>query len=127
MRATALTVTIVAATIAGNRVKYCCSICILGVVVKRPGTLQGCGSKVIRIARHRIAGCVANSAIDAFNGLAGFDPLSDDAKRDHADSLPLGRLGTPADMTGAFVFLASDEGRYYCGQMLHPNGGEIMP
>ena len=57
----------------------------------------------------------------------GFDPLSDDAKRDHADSLPLGRLGTPADMTGAFVFLASDEGRYYCGQMLHPNGGEIMP
>jgi hypothetical protein len=30
-------------------------------------------------------------------------------------------------MTPAFVFLASDEGRYYCGQLLHPNGGEIMP
>lgn len=36
-------------------------------------------------------------------------------------------IGTPEDMTSAFVFLASDEGRYYCGQLLHPTGGEIMP
>jgi 3-oxoacyl-[acyl-carrier protein] reductase len=57
----------------------------------------------------------------------GFDPLSDQAKSAHAASLPLKRLGTPEDMTSAFVFLASDEGRYYCGQLLHPNGGEIMP
>jgi len=57
----------------------------------------------------------------------GFDPLPEEVKRDHAASLPLKRLGTPEDMTSAFVFLASDEGRYYCGQLLHPNGGEIMP
>jgi 3-oxoacyl-[acyl-carrier protein] reductase len=57
----------------------------------------------------------------------GFDPLSEDAKRAHAARLPLGRLGTPEDMTSAFVFLASDEAGYYCGQLLHPNGGEIMP
>jgi NAD(P)-dependent dehydrogenase (short-subunit alcohol dehydrogenase family) len=57
----------------------------------------------------------------------GFDPLSEEAKTEHARLLPLGRLGTPEDMTSAFVFLASDEGRYYCGQMFHPNGGEIMP
>lgn len=57
----------------------------------------------------------------------GFDPLSEEAKHAHAESLPLKRLGTPEDMTSAFVFLASDEGRYYCGQLLHPNGGEIMP
>ncbi|MEM7252515.1 MAG: 3-oxoacyl-ACP reductase family protein [Pseudomonadota bacterium] len=57
----------------------------------------------------------------------GFDPLSEDVKQAHADSLPLGRLGTTDDMTSAFVFLASDAGRYYCGQLLHPNGGEIMP
>jgi 3-oxoacyl-[acyl-carrier protein] reductase len=57
----------------------------------------------------------------------GFDPLPEAAKAAHAASLPLQRLGTPEDMTPAFVFLASDEARYYCGQLLHPNGGEIMP
>ena len=57
----------------------------------------------------------------------GFDPLSADAKRAHAAALPLERLGTPDDMTPSFVFLASDESRYFCGQLLHPNGGEIMP
>jgi 3-oxoacyl-[acyl-carrier protein] reductase len=67
------------------------------------------------------------------NGIApglidtGFDPLSDEVKRAHAAALPLKRLGTPDDLTGAFVFLASDESRYFCGQTLHPNGGEIMP
>ena len=67
------------------------------------------------------------------NGIApglidtGFDPLPEEAKRAHAASLPLGRLGTPDDLVGAFVFLASDESRYFCGQTLHPNGGEIMP
>lgn len=57
----------------------------------------------------------------------GFDPLSEEAKSQHANALPLGRLGTPEDMVSAFVFLAGDESRYYCGQLLHPNGGEIMP
>ncbi len=57
----------------------------------------------------------------------GFDPLPEEVKATHAASLPMKRLGQPEDMTSAFVFLASDEGRYYCGQLLHPNGGEIMP
>ena len=57
----------------------------------------------------------------------GFDPLSDEVKRAHAASLPLKRLGTPDDLVGAFIFLASDGSRYFCGQTLHPNGGEIMP
>ena len=57
----------------------------------------------------------------------GFDPLPEATKRAHAASLPLARLGVPDDLVGAFVFLASDESRYFCGQTLHPNGGEIMP
>jgi 3-oxoacyl-[acyl-carrier protein] reductase len=57
----------------------------------------------------------------------GFDPLPEDVKQAHAASLPLKRLGTPEDMTPAFLFLAAEEARYYCGQIFHPNGGEIMP
>ncbi|WP_179131213.1 SDR family NAD(P)-dependent oxidoreductase [Candidatus Entotheonella palauensis] len=71
---------------------------------------------------HILVNGVAPGLVDT-----GFDPLPEDVKRAHAESLPLKRLGTPEDMTSAFVFLASDEGRYYCGQLLHPNGGEIMP
>ncbi|HWI35750.1 MAG TPA: 3-oxoacyl-ACP reductase family protein [Burkholderiales bacterium] len=57
----------------------------------------------------------------------GFDPLPEEVKQAHAAGLPLKRLGTPQDMTSGYVFLASDEASYYCGQLLHPNGGEIMP
>jgi 3-oxoacyl-[acyl-carrier protein] reductase len=57
----------------------------------------------------------------------GFDPLPEEVKQAHAAGLPLKRLGTPEDMTSGYVFLASDEASYYCGQLLHPNGGEIMP
>tara|TARA_E500000331_G_scaffold356440_2_gene414806 strand:+ start:1553 stop:2317 length:765 start_codon:yes stop_codon:yes gene_type:complete len=57
----------------------------------------------------------------------GFDPLPEHVKDQHAASLPMTRLAHPDDVTSAFIFLASEEGRYYCGQMLHPNGGEIMP
>lgn len=57
----------------------------------------------------------------------GFDPLSAEVKQAHAASLPLRRLGTLADVVSGYVFLASEEAGYYCGQLLHPNGGEIMP
>ena len=57
----------------------------------------------------------------------GFDPLSEAVKQAHAASLPLKRLGTAEDVTSGYLFLASEEARYYCGQLLHPNGGEIMP
>jgi NAD(P)-dependent dehydrogenase (short-subunit alcohol dehydrogenase family) len=39
---------------------------------------------------------------------------------------PLGRAGEPVEMAGSYVFLASDESSYITGQILHPNGGEIV-
>jgi 3-oxoacyl-[acyl-carrier protein] reductase len=39
---------------------------------------------------------------------------------------PLGRWGTPDDLVGAAVFLASDESRFITGQMIMVNGGVVM-
>jgi NAD(P)-dependent dehydrogenase (short-subunit alcohol dehydrogenase family) len=39
---------------------------------------------------------------------------------------PLGRAGQPIEIAGCYVLLASDEASYITGQVLHPNGGEIV-
>ena len=38
-------------------------------------------------------------------------------------SIPVGRLGTAAEIGGILAFLLSDEGAYTTGQILHVNGG----
>jgi NAD(P)-dependent dehydrogenase (short-subunit alcohol dehydrogenase family) len=40
--------------------------------------------------------------------------------------VPLGRAGQPAEVAPCYVFLASEDGSYMTGQVLHPNGGEII-
>ena len=40
--------------------------------------------------------------------------------------LPIGRVGTPAEIAGAYVYLASDEAAYMIGQSISPNGGDVM-
>jgi NAD(P)-dependent dehydrogenase (short-subunit alcohol dehydrogenase family) len=39
---------------------------------------------------------------------------------------PLGRPGQPDEIAPCYVFLASDDSSYMTGQVLHPNGGEII-
>jgi NAD(P)-dependent dehydrogenase (short-subunit alcohol dehydrogenase family) len=39
---------------------------------------------------------------------------------------PLGRLGTPSDVAGLAVFLASDDGSYLTGQAINVTGGMVM-
>ena len=48
------------------------------------------------------------------------------AKTDWAAQIPLGRLGSPADVAAAVGFLASDEASYITGQVLAVNGGMYM-
>lgn len=41
-------------------------------------------------------------------------------------NVPMKRAGEPAEVASCFVFLASDDSSYMTGQVLHPNGGEIV-
>lgn len=40
--------------------------------------------------------------------------------------VPMKRAGEPAEIATAYLFLASEDGSYFTGQILHPNGGEIV-
>ena len=54
------------------------------------------------------------------------DPLSDTVKQALLERIPLGRMGTDADVAAAIVFLASDEAGYITGAVLDINGGMRM-
>jgi NAD(P)-dependent dehydrogenase (short-subunit alcohol dehydrogenase family) len=40
--------------------------------------------------------------------------------------VPMGRAGQPAEVAPCYLFLASQDSSYMTGQVLHPNGGEIV-
>ena len=40
--------------------------------------------------------------------------------------VPMARAGEPAEVASCFVFLATEDSSYLTGQILHPNGGEIV-
>ena len=40
--------------------------------------------------------------------------------------VPMARAGEPAEIAPCYLFLASDDASYITGQVVHPNGGEIV-
>ncbi len=54
------------------------------------------------------------------------DALSEQQQAGLIERIPAGRIGEPADIAGAAVFLASDEAAYVTGQTVHVNGGMAM-
>jgi NAD(P)-dependent dehydrogenase (short-subunit alcohol dehydrogenase family) len=55
-------------------------------------------------------------------------PASFDAKKtgEHGKHSTMGRPGQPDEVAPSFVFLACVDSSYMTGQVLHPNGGEIV-
>jgi NAD(P)-dependent dehydrogenase (short-subunit alcohol dehydrogenase family) len=45
---------------------------------------------------------------------------------DFGKDVPMGRPGQPNEVAPSFLFLACDDSSYMAGQVLHPNGGEVV-
>jgi 3-oxoacyl-[acyl-carrier protein] reductase len=67
-----------------------------------------------------------NTVAPGFIATAMTDVLDDKQRESILAMVPAGRLGTPADVAAAVVYLASDEAAYMTGQTLHVNGGMAM-
>ncbi len=54
---------------------------------------------------------------------ATFDP---DSVKSFGANTPMGRPGQPWEAATCYVFLASPDASYISGQVLHPNGGQVL-
>jgi 3-oxoacyl-[acyl-carrier protein] reductase len=55
------------------------------------------------------------------------DEFTTDEKREEAaQGIPLGREGTPEEVVGAVLFLASSQANYILGEIIEVNGGMLM-
>ncbi len=71
-------------------------------------------------------GITVNLVAPGFISTAMTDALSDTQKSALAEKIPLGRLGLPADIAAAVVYLAAEEAAWVTGATLHINGGMAM-
>ncbi len=71
-------------------------------------------------------GIRANVVAPGFIRTPMTDGLGDEIKNEMKRAIPLGEFGTPEDVAGAVIFLASGEADYITGQVIHVNGGMYM-
>ena len=50
----------------------------------------------------------------------------EDKVKSFGAQVPMQRAGQPEEVAPCYVFLASDDSSYMSGQILHPNGGEVV-
>ncbi|HYZ62685.1 MAG TPA: 3-oxoacyl-[acyl-carrier-protein] reductase [Acetobacteraceae bacterium] len=71
-------------------------------------------------------GITVNVVAPGFVETAMTDALPAEQKTRLTQAIPLGRMGQPADIAAAVVYLASDEAAWVTGATLHVNGGMAM-
>ena len=68
----------------------------------------------------------ANAVAPGFIKTRMTDAVSDEMKAKFVEKIVLGRMGEPADVARAVLFLSSDEASYITGHCLNVNGGGYM-
>lgn len=98
-----------------------------------PGQSNYCAAKAGLVGfskslAHEVAnrGITVNCLAPGFIETPMTDKLTDDQKAGILGAVPMGRMGTPADIAAATVYLASEEAGYVTGTTLHVNGGMAM-
>ena len=71
-------------------------------------------------------GVTVNVVAPGFVDTPMTDALGDAQRAKLLEAIPLGRMGKPADIAAAVVYLASDEAAWVTGATLHINGGMAM-
>lgn len=77
---------------------------------------------------HEVAsrGITVNCVAPGYIATAMTADLTDDQRARLLAAVPMGRVGTSADVAACVAFLASDEAAYITGQTVHVNGGMAM-
>jgi 3-oxoacyl-[acyl-carrier protein] reductase len=71
-------------------------------------------------------GITANCVAPGFITTAMTDKLTEEQKAAILGRVPAGRMGEPAEIAAAVLYLASPEAGYVTGATLHVNGGMSM-
>lgn len=102
-------------------------------VTGNPGQANYCASKagIIGLSKSMAIelasrGITINCIAPGFIETPMTDVLTEEQKSKILINVPLGRLGTGAEIAATSVFLASNEAAYITGQTLHVNGGMAM-
>ncbi len=109
------------------------SISSVVAVVGNPGQANYSASKAgLQAMTRSLAAEIAsrnvtvNCVAPGFTTSAMTDVLNEKQKAAIMERVPVRRLGTPAEVASAVVYLASDEAAYVTGQTIHVNGGMAM-
>jgi 3-oxoacyl-[acyl-carrier protein] reductase len=109
------------------------SISSVVAVVGNPGQANYSASKAgLQAMTRSLAAEIAsrnvtvNCVAPGFTSSAMTDVLNEKQKAAIMERVPVRRLGTPAEVASAVVYLASDEAAYVTGQTIHVNGGMAM-
>jgi NAD(P)-dependent dehydrogenase (short-subunit alcohol dehydrogenase family) len=97
-----------------------------GYVAAKAGVIAFTRSLAATLAPHKArANCIAPGPTDTprFRAMNGGD---DGVERVRAQ-MPMGEIPTPEDCANVALFLLSDKARQVTGQVIHVNGGLLMP
>ncbi len=65
--------------------------------------------------------------IQGYIGTAMTQAIAEEIREGLKKQIPMGRLGTAEDVANAVRFLVSEHASYLTGQVIHVNGGMLMP